>query len=893
MSHPIVSAPRQLSLLAVPSTALAYWLSDSLLSLFDRLPRVSSFGYMSWGVSSSNNDRFLRLWWEIERDEREQSQQRWLLHAKGGTYARWYGLVDYLVDWAAEGFKLKQFILERYPYLGDNYEIKIRPYTFDSHGWTYSSMSRGSLGVRILEKHHTTNAKSPALFTQDSALVVGATLNSRPASYILRAIAPALNIDEGYVGVLPVPIFEDGNLLASLVEVCIVLTKKLRAVTVTDRGFHGLVVSGSSLRNAWRAQADTAEPLAALLNACEAFAEGIVFDAYAIDVDDRRHILEETGTPAGWFPLVAGHDTVPDLPSDLAAPAQLFAPLGDHDRRLLSPDALAELKRRLTALYEAGPGATVHEDEDANSTDDEDEGEGDAAVSGARIPIPAETFLEEVSQKLEIHAISVYWLLRELREKDGVICKPELVRFVEDYFSVAVLRLLGHRWPREVEAGEPLPDWADGDGITPLTDGTGEPALVVRVRERIAEDFGEDRVNAIEREFESIIGKSLDAWLTSDFFQRHVSQFRKRPIAWHLTSSRGTGRGRRSTRNAPGFACLVYYHRLNADLIPKLRTQYVGPLRTSFQTELASLGRIAERTADQDARRVELETKVEELDSFDRLLGQVSAEGFASPALDELVVEEPLDHWTSRDGQASAPTTSDALIAQERRYDPDLNDGVRVNIAPLQRAGLLAADVLAARDVEKAIADRATWRAGERRWCREGQLDRPGWWVPLPPRIEVPPMPEPLLSFDPEQDAALFIWAVLHASGGSVPRMQLARAFALRSQPRLLGKFASDDLSPKAHEWGDAVDQRVTPAGTLAKTLVGLASRNGVRNTTDGLSRAIVNLGPSAPREFDLDAWFRFEARLVLSALHNVGTPNLQELAAALAEADRNLLEVA
>ena len=47
---------------------------------------------------------------------------------------------------------------------------------------------------------------------------------------------------------------------------------------------------------------------------------------------------------------------------------------------------------------------------------------------------------------------------------------------------------------------------------------------------------------------------------------------------------------------------------------------------------------------------------------------------------------------------------------------------VRVNIAPLQKAGLLAADVLAKKDVDKAIADRAQWRADERRWCREGKL---------------------------------------------------------------------------------------------------------------------------------------------------------------------------
>jgi len=57
----------------------------------------------------------------------------------------------------------------------------------------------------------------------------------------------------------------------------------------------------------------------------------------------------------------------------------------------------------------------------------------------------------------------------------------------------------------------------------------------------------------------------------------------------------------------------------------------------------------------------------------------------------------------------------------------DLNDGVRVNIAPLQLAGVLAGDVLKAADAKKAIADRARWRSDERRWVREGKLPRCGW----------------------------------------------------------------------------------------------------------------------------------------------------------------------
>ena len=74
------------------------------------------------------------------------------------------------------------------------------------------------------------------------------------------------------------------------------------------------------------------------------------------------------------------------------------------------------------------------------------------------------------------------------------------------------------------------------------------------------------------------------------------------------------------------------------------------------------------------------------------------------------------------------PTTFAEFIHQEMSYLPDINDGVRVNIAPLQKLGLLQDIVLQPKDVTKAIADRADWRSDERRWCRDEKLPKPGWW---------------------------------------------------------------------------------------------------------------------------------------------------------------------
>jgi hypothetical protein len=170
-----------------------------------------------------------------------------------------------------------------------------------------------------------------------------------------------------------------------------------------------------------------------------------------------------------------------------------------------APAELARIKTNLRALYEAGPGANG-DDLDLEELDHQDDEEAGAA--GAFIPIPTETFLEELSVKLQIHPISVYWLLEELRG-EGVRCKPEEQRLLEDRLSVLVLRLLGHRWPGRSRPGEPVPAWADTDGVIPLTPHTGEPTLADRVRARLRADEGDLAAQRTEALLQELTGRTL------------------------------------------------------------------------------------------------------------------------------------------------------------------------------------------------------------------------------------------------------------------------------------------------------------------------------------------------------------------------------------------------
>jgi hypothetical protein len=274
-----------------------------------------------------------------------------------------------------------------------------------------------------------------------------------------------------------------------------------------------------------------------------------------------------------------------------------------------------------------------------------------------------------------------------------------------------------------------VPEWADADGVIPLTAGTGETPLVGRLRARLRAEEGPLGAQQVEALLQELTGQDLETWLQKSFFPRHVRQFKRRPIAWHLTSMPRGGRRRRS-RRPPAFECLLYYHACGSDVLARLRSHY---LETLLHTERRGLGQ-ARRDGDETAAAQATE-RIQELEEFAERLRQVEAEGLSCPELEESVQKEPLDRW-SGDG-VFPPASRDELLANEQAWHVDINDGVRVNIAPLQRAGLLASNVLSAKDMRKAIADRPRWRSDERRWVREGVLPRCGWMdesVPESPR---------------------------------------------------------------------------------------------------------------------------------------------------------------
>jgi hypothetical protein len=394
-----------------------------------------------------------------------------------------------------------------------------------------------------------------------------------------------------------------------------------------------------------------------VLHALEGWNERLVFDAYELSPEDVQAVLDETGYPPGWQPLIAGYGALPEAPDGIEVPDGLNEFLATLEHRELSADELTALKKRLRTAYEAGPGAKLDEEESAATDDD-----GDGAALGARIPIPTETFIEELADKLAIHPISVYWLLEELKA-EGAVSPPLRKTELIDYVSVSLLRMLGYRWPEqdayEAEHGPILdPDLVDDDGIIPLVPCANQPTAETRLLTRLERQFGEDGATSFVADFRRYVGRELGAWLGRDFFKAHTRQFKSRPIAWHLRSPDGH------------FAALVLYHRLSRDTLVKLRSQYAGDRIATLRNEQERA-----RSRGETARASELAAAIEDVEAFRQAIEAIER---GDTLTDRIRCRWKAEEASGRPGP----------------YAPDIDDGVKVNIRPFQENGLLPAKVI-------------------------------------------------------------------------------------------------------------------------------------------------------------------------------------------------------
>lgn len=215
--HGTIYRARKTNYEAIPGMPIVYWASKSVLEVFKTSPALTTIAEPRVGMATANNDRFIRLWFEVcssntsldstSREVAVKSRKTWFPFAKGGTQRKWYGNNDWVVNWLDDGKEIRSF--------KDEKTGRIR-----SHNYNLDYIFSEAVTWTVIGSDYTTFRYSPKgflysnsgygmFFNKTSELEKSlALLNSTTAIGLLNMLSPGVGFESGYLRKLPLRLAE-------------------------------------------------------------------------------------------------------------------------------------------------------------------------------------------------------------------------------------------------------------------------------------------------------------------------------------------------------------------------------------------------------------------------------------------------------------------------------------------------------------------------------------------------------------------------------------------------------------------------------------------------------------------------------------------------------------
>ncbi|OQK16213.1 hypothetical protein AU255_14025 [Methyloprofundus sedimenti] len=182
----------------IPGSPIAYWVSDNWFSVFDKFDSLGTESFSSEGIKTGNNDKFLRLWHEVDYSTvgmLDKLDVSWVFHHKGGEYRKWAGNQEFIIYWENNGELIKSM---------PNSGIQGEP-TFSENSAIWSDITSGGFSARLKPKNHLFDSASPSGFLKSSRdfSQLLSFLNSNVVDFITPIINPTLHFKVGNFRALP------------------------------------------------------------------------------------------------------------------------------------------------------------------------------------------------------------------------------------------------------------------------------------------------------------------------------------------------------------------------------------------------------------------------------------------------------------------------------------------------------------------------------------------------------------------------------------------------------------------------------------------------------------------------------------------------------------------
>jgi hypothetical protein len=188
---------------ALPGNRIVDGVPQVVLRMMEKARTLGETTEIRQGLATTDNARFIRYWWDVLP---ETIGQRWFPYVKGAGSERWHGPVRTLVDWEDNGLRIKNAVIEAYPYLKgkSGWVVKNERYYF-REGLTFSLVNSRSLAVRLLPPGCIFDVAGSAIFASPEHMdFLLAYLNSSLLQAIARLLNPTINFQVGDLRRLPV-----------------------------------------------------------------------------------------------------------------------------------------------------------------------------------------------------------------------------------------------------------------------------------------------------------------------------------------------------------------------------------------------------------------------------------------------------------------------------------------------------------------------------------------------------------------------------------------------------------------------------------------------------------------------------------------------------------------
>lgn len=197
----------------IPGSPIAYWASKETADLFSRFSLFEEFGDTLQGMTTCDNDRYVRYWWEVaidkvgiamsSREEAKKSGKRWFPYTKGGPFRRWFGNNECVIDWYNDGEVIRS---RKHPTMDKVWAHNFNLEHIFNAGITYSSVGSTVASFRYSPPGSLFDQVGSMVFVQDerSLLCVLGLLNSSLAARFFAILCPTIHFNPGSILKLPI-----------------------------------------------------------------------------------------------------------------------------------------------------------------------------------------------------------------------------------------------------------------------------------------------------------------------------------------------------------------------------------------------------------------------------------------------------------------------------------------------------------------------------------------------------------------------------------------------------------------------------------------------------------------------------------------------------------------